>query len=298
MGVIDAHKYVDASTLENEEDIEKAVLNYTIFGRVKPNQKRQIIKVLQSQGHTVAMTGDGVNDVLALKDSDCSIAMASGSDAARRTSQLVLTDSNFKSVPKVVMEGRRVINNIERNASLFLVKTIYSFLLSILFLFIPYNYPFEPIQLTLISALTIGLPSFFFTFETNNNIIKKGFLKNVIKRASIGALTIVFNIVAVLIISYKLKLSKNEISSMAAILTGVVGLMVLLSICVPFTLRRKILVISMSIMFLLAITFFEQLFSIYPVSLIGIFVIILLILIDYPIIKLLHKMTNKVLKFH
>ena len=209
VGVIDAHKYIDASTLKTEEDIEKAVLNYTIFGRVKPNQKRQIIKALQMQGHTVAMTGDGVNDVLALKDSDCSIAMASGSDAARRISQLVLTDSNFKSVPKVVMEGRRVINNIERNASLFLVKTIYSFLLSILFLFIPYNYPFEPIQLTLISALTIGIPSFFLTFETNNNIIKKGFLKNIIRRASIGALTIVFNIVAVLIISYKIKLGAN-----------------------------------------------------------------------------------------
>ena len=173
-GIKNADKYIDASTLNTKEDINRAVDKYTIFGRVKPEQKREIIKSLKDKGHTVAMTGDGVNDVLALKDSDCSIAMASGSDAARRTAQLVLTDSNFKSMPNVVKEGRRVINNIEKSASLFLVKTIYSFLLSILFLIIMKPYPFVPIQLTLISALTIGIPSFFFALESNNNKIKKG----------------------------------------------------------------------------------------------------------------------------
>ena len=174
-GIKNADKYIDASTLNTKEDINRAVDKYTIFGRVKPEQKREIIKSLKDKGHTVAMTGDGVNDVLALKDSDCSIAMASGSDAARRTAQLVLTDSNFKSMPNVVKEGRRVINNIEKSASLFLVKTIYSFLLSILFLIIMKPYPFVPIQLTLISALTIGIPSFFFALESNNNKIKKDF---------------------------------------------------------------------------------------------------------------------------
>ena len=182
VGVENADKYIDMSTLNTEEEIENAALNYTIFGRVSPTQKKDLVTALQKHGKTVAMTGDGVNDVLALKTADCSIAMANGSDATKNVSQLILLDSNFASMPKVVGEGRRTINNIERSASLFLVKTIYSSVLALLFLFLSQGYPFEPIHLSLISVVTIGIPSFMLALEPNNDRIHGKFLKNVIYR--------------------------------------------------------------------------------------------------------------------
>lgn len=294
-GLNNANKYIDISTIKDEKEFENVILENTIFGRVKPEQKRTIIKVLQSKGHTVAMTGDGVNDVLALKDCDCSIAMASGSDAARRTSQLVLTDSNFKSIPYVVLEGRRVINNIERSASLFLTKTIYSFLLSIIFIFLPFNYPFVPIQLTLLNAFTIGIPSLLFTFEGNFNIVKKGFLRNVTKRASIGAITIVFNILAVLIICNKVSIPLEQVTSIIAIITGIVGLMILISVSEPFTKMRKVIVATMSICFVTAILFLGDIFSIQRVSFYGLLIILGLMIIDYPMILILRKFMNRTL---
>lgn len=295
-GVKNANKYIDISTVKNDEDLKKAIVENTIFGRVKPEQKRTIVKILQDKGHTVAMTGDGVNDVLALKECDCSIAMASGSDAARRTSQLVLTDSNFESIPNVVMEGRRVINNIERSASLFLVKTIYSLLLSILFIFLPFTYPFVPIQLTLINALTIGIPSFFFTFEKNTNIVNKGFLKRVLSRSSIGAFAIVFNIIVVLTVWYKLNIIQGEISSIIAVLTGIIGLLVLLSACEPLTKKRFTLVASMSILFILAVLLLGKIFNIYGIKFDGWLIILGLVVIDYPLIIFLRKLVNKIIK--
>ena len=156
-GIKNAEKYIDASELETEEDLRKAVLKNTVFGRVTPNQKRKFVRVLKEAGHTVAMTGDGVNDVLALKDADCSIAMASGSEAAAQASQLVLLESDFSCMPQVVLEGRRVVNNIQRSASLFLVKNIFSFLLSLLSVVFMFTYPLEPSQISLISMFTIGL---------------------------------------------------------------------------------------------------------------------------------------------
>ena len=178
-GIKNAEKYVDASELETPGQMQKALLNNTVFGRVTPNQKREFVQILKSAGRTVAMTGDGVNDVLALKDADCSIAMASGSEAAAQASQLVLLESDFSRMPEVVLEGRRVVNNIQRSASLFLVKNIFSFLLSLISLVFMFSYPLEPSQISLISMFTIGIPAFFLALEPNKKIIKGHFLTNV-----------------------------------------------------------------------------------------------------------------------
>ena len=182
-GVENSEKYINMQEIKTKEQLEKAAKEYTIFGRVTPVQKKELVQALKKEGHTVAMTGDGVNDVLALKEADCSIAMASGSDATRNVAELVLLDSNFASMPEIVLEGRRTINNIERSATLFLVKTIYAGILAIIFLFVNMPYPFMPIQLTLISTVTIGIPSFVLALEPNKEIIKGKFLRNVISRA-------------------------------------------------------------------------------------------------------------------
>ena len=182
-GVENSEKYINMQEIKTKEQLEKAAKEYTIFGRVTPVQKKELVQALQKEGHTVAMTGDGVNDVLALKEADCSIAMASGSDATRNVAEIVLLDSNFASMPEIVLEGRRTINNIERSATLFLVKTIYASILAIIFLFVNMPYPFMPIQLTLISTVTIGIPSFVLALEPNKERIKGKFLRNVISRA-------------------------------------------------------------------------------------------------------------------
>ena len=186
-GLKTAEQYVDATTLQTPEEIKEAAQKYSVFGRVTPQQKLDLVKALKEQGHTVAMTGDGVNDVLALKESDCSIAMASGSDAARTVSQLVLLDSNFASMPKILKEGRRSINNLQRSSSLFLTKTIFSTINAILFIFLHFDYPFQPIQLTLISALTIGAPSLILALEPNKERIKGKYIVNVIRKSIPGA---------------------------------------------------------------------------------------------------------------
>ena len=182
-GVENSEKYINMQEIKTKEQLEKAAKEYTIFGRVTPVQKKELVQALKKEGHTVARTGDGVNDVLALKEADCSIAMASGSDATRNVAELVLLDSNFASMPEIVLEGRRTINNIERSATLFLVKTIYASILAIIFLFVNMPYPFMPIQLTLISTVTIGIPSFVLALEPNKERIKGKFLRNVISRA-------------------------------------------------------------------------------------------------------------------
>ena len=188
-GIANAENYVDATTLQSEEDIYRAVNENTVFGRVTPKQKQQMVQALQKAGHTVAMTGDGVNDILAMKDADCSVAMASGSDAAAQAAQVVLLESDFSKMPSVVLEGRRVVNNIQRSASLFLVKNIFSFLLSIFSAVFMITYPLEPSQVSLISMFTIGVPGFFLAMETNKSRIKGNFLANVLLRALPAGLT-------------------------------------------------------------------------------------------------------------
>ena len=252
-------RYIDMSKC-NLPAIEIAD-KYNVFGRVKPKQKKDLIVALKALGHTVAMTGDGVNDVLALKEADCSVAMNSGSDAARSVSQLVLLDSNFASMPKVVAEGRRSINNIQRSSSLFLCKTVYATLLAIIFLFLPFSYPFEPIQLTLVSMVTIGIPSFILALEPNNEKINGKIIVNVLKRSLPTALTIVFNILIIILISLFIKLTDDEISTLCVILTGLTSFMLLYRISVPFNKLRRCLFGFLFVMFVFEIVFLRDLFS-------------------------------------
>lgn len=256
---LDNVKYVDM--YETKIPIEKLVSEYNVFGRVKPDQKKALILELKKRGHTVAMTGDGVNDVLALKEADCSIAMNSGSDAARNVSQLVLLDSNFSSMPKVVGEGRRSINNIQRSSSLFLCKTTYATLLALIFLFLSRAYPFIPIQLTLTSMVTIGIPSFILALEPNNERINGRIIINVLKNSLPTALTIVTNIIIITILPEVIRLSEPEISTLSVLLTGFTGFMLLYKISVPFNMLRRALFIMMISLFVFGVVVLKDLFS-------------------------------------
>ncbi len=254
-------KEIDATTLKSKKDIYEAVEEYDVFGRVTPEQKKNFVIALQNLGHIVAMTGDGVNDVLALKEADCSIAMASGSDATKNVSQLVLLDSNFASMPKVVGEGRRTINNIQRSASLFLVKTIYATILSIMFIFMDMQYPFIPIQLTLASVVTIGIPSFILALEPNHDIIKGRFLTNVLKKAIPPAVTIVLNISVIVLASNICRLNATQTSTLSVTMVGYTSFILLYKISKPLNPLRTFLFISMFITFVLGLTFLPELFS-------------------------------------
>ena len=260
-GVQHADAYIDASTLEDDQ-IADAVKRYSVFGRVSPQQKKMIIQALKAQKHTTAMIGDGVNDVMALKEADCSIAVAQGSEAAKNIANLVLLDNNFKNMPYIVAEGRRVINNIQRAASLFLVKTIFSFLLAILTLFLNSRYPFEPIQLTLISSLTIGIPSFFLALEPNHNRVKGNFVLNVLSHAAPGALMVVTSTILVSIFTHIFGYNDEVRSTMCVILTGACSLTVLLRVSSPFTTQRKIVFFTMTTLFALALIFLRGVFAI------------------------------------
>ena len=241
-------KFVDATTLKTDEDIAYAIENYTVFGRVTPAQKKKFVIALKSKGHTVAMTGDGVNDVLALREADCSIAMAAGSDAARSVSQLVLLDSNFASMPKVVAEGRRSINNIQRSATLFIAKTIFSILLALLFIFVTVApYPFKPIQYTLINAFTIGIPSLILALEPNKDRIKGIFLFNILKNALPAGLTIVLSIIMSVISMQILNFTPEQYSTVSVCILTAVSMMLLFKISLPFNPLRVVLFILMNV---------------------------------------------------
>lgn len=232
-GIADAAKYIDMSTLHTEDDIREAATQYTVFGRVTPVQKRQLVHALQSAGHTVGMTGDGVNDVLALKDADCSVAMASGCDAAAQVSQLVLLESDFASMPSVVMEGRRVVNNIERSASLFLVKNIFSFLMAVFSVCFRITYPLEPSQISLISMFTIGIPGFFLALQPNGDIIHGRFLSNVLIKALPAGLTDFLVVGALAVFGSVFGVNETDISTACTMLLAIVGFMILYHISKP-----------------------------------------------------------------
>ena len=252
-------KYIDMSKCDSS--IYDIVEEYNIFGRVKPDQKKEIILALKAHGHTVAMTGDGVNDVLALKEADCSVAMNSGSDAARNVSQLVLLDDNFSSMPKVVSEGRRSINNIQRSSSLFLCKTTYATILAIIFTFLGRAYPFVPIQLTLTSMVTIGIPSFILALEPNNDRINGKIIVNVLKRSIPTALTIVSIILIIMILPSFIRLSDDEVSTLCVIMTAIISFILLYRISVPFNKNRRILFYFLISVFVLEIIFMREFFS-------------------------------------
>lgn len=269
------------------------VENYNIFCRVSPSQKKTLIKALKNNGHTVAMTGDGVNDVLALKEADCSIAMASGSDAARNVSEIVLLNSDFDAIPKIVEEGRRTINNIQRSASLFLTKTIYATLLAIIFLFVPMNYPFQPIQLSLVSSITIGIPAFILALEPNYNRIKGNFFLNVLKKSLPGGLTIVLNVISVMIIAKIFNINEDTISTMAVILVAITGFILLYKICYKFNKLRIVLFILLIIAFLSCIIGLNELFELVVLKPIYIVYILLVFVLDIGLFDLLTNICEK-----
>lgn len=232
-GIESAESFVDAATLDTEDKIADAVNKYTVFGRVTPKQKKQLVKALQAKGHTVAMTGDGVNDILAMKDADCSVAMASGSEAAAQAAQVVLLDSDFAHMPDVVYEGRRVVNNIQRSASLFLVKNIFSLLLSLFSVILMVTYPLEPAQVSLISMFTIGVPGFLLALEQNKDRIKGHFITNVMLKALPGGLTDVIAVGALVVCGEVFCISDASIGTIATLVLLVVGFMILFKISEP-----------------------------------------------------------------
>jgi len=260
-GIAGAEHYIDAQALESEEDFREAVQTYTVFGRVTPDKKRALIRALRAAKHTVAMTGDGVNDVLAMREGDCGIAMASGAQAASQVAQLVLLDSDFSAMPGIVGEGRRVINNIQRAATLFLVKNIFSLALSVITLFTNWPYPMVPLHLSVISALTIGVPSFFLAMEPNYERVTGHFLRGVLRRAFPGGLTNIFVVLMAQAFMSVFGITQEQTSTICAAILGIVGLLVLFQVCKPFGFFRKVIwwcmAAALIICFTLLGTFFE-----------------------------------------
>ncbi|MCB6202442.1 cation-translocating P-type ATPase [Extibacter muris] len=286
-GIKDAESYVDAATLHTDEDIADAIAKYTVFGRVTPAQKRQFVQALKSQGRTVAMTGDGVNDVLALKDADCSVAMASGSEAAVQASQVVLLESDFSCMPSVVLEGRRVVNNIQRSASLFLVKNIFSFLLSLFSVAFMITYPLEPSQISLISMFTIGIPAFFLALQPNKEVIKGHFLTNVFLKALPAGLTDVLAVGALVVFGGTFGVSPTDISTAATMLLAIVGFMILFKICQPLNTLRVIVWIGSIIGLLACSIFLPDLFAITGMSVECIMLFVVFSIATEPVLRYL-----------
>ena len=260
-GIENAEFYVDAQELETDEDFADAVEEYTVFGRVTPDKKKKLIQALKAAGHTVAMTGDGVNDVLAMKESDCGIAMASGAQAASQVARLVLLDSNFAAMPHIVDEGRRVINNIQRAATLFLVKNIFSLGLSLLTLVTDWPYPLVPVHMSVISALTIGIPSFFLAMEPNYERVEGRFLPTVLRRAFPGGLTNIFVVLMAQAFMAVFGMTLDEIGTVSASILAVVGLQVLFQVCKPFDKFRKLIWAAMAAALVVCFTFLNGLFE-------------------------------------
>ncbi|MBR7033379.1 MAG: HAD-IC family P-type ATPase, partial [Clostridia bacterium] len=260
-GINGAEKCVDLTSL-SPEDVVAAAGEYTVFGRVTPEQKKILVSSLKKAGHTVAMTGDGVNDILALKEADCSIAMASGSDIACQVSHLVLLKSQFSSLPSVVAEGRQVINNIQRSASLFLVKNIFSFLLAVISIFASFVYPLKPAQISLVSVLTIGIPSFILALEKNESRVKGKFLPNVIYNALPAALSDLIVVLGVILFSLAFNMNPSVSSTVSTLLMALVGFTMVVKMCRPFNKIRVTLVISLGVLFFIGILVLPGFFEI------------------------------------
>lgn len=282
-GIPNAERYLDCSKISDKKALAKAAADYTVFGRVTPEQKRLLIQAIKKAGHTVAMTGDGVNDVLALKDADCSIAMASGSDAAANVSDLVLLSSDFASMPHVVAEGRRVINNIERSASLFLVKNIFSFALSLISLISVSLYPLKPAQISLASVMMIGIPSFFLALEPNTDLVHGKFLRNVLFRALPAALTSVILVEWSLLFADAFQIPTELASTVAFFLYAIAAYLMLFRVCKPMTAWHGILFGAMGALFLAAVFLIPEWFHIVPLNYGCALILSALLLLSFPI---------------
>lgn len=265
-GIVGAERFVDASTLKEKEDYYRAVEEYTVFGRVTPSQKRMLVQALKEHKKTVAMTGDGVNDVLALKDADCSVAMASGSEAASNVAQLVLLDSDFSRMPLVVAEGRRVVNNIERTAALYIVKNIFSMLLAIFSVILMLDYPLEPSQVSLISMFTIGIPSFVLALEPNKELIRGHFLTNVLVRALPAGLTDFIVVSGLVIFCREFQVDLDCLSTSCTILVAIVGFMILHRIARPMNTGHIVMLVGVIAGWILCMLFGGSFFGITGIS--------------------------------
>lgn len=265
-GIVGAERFVDASTLKEKEDYYRAVEEYTVFGRVTPSQKRMLVQALKEHKKTVAMTGDGVNDVLALKDADCSVAMASGSEAASNVAQLVLLDSDFSRMPSVVAEGRRVVNNIERTAALYIVKNIFSMLLAIFSVILMLDYPLEPSQVSLISMFTIGIPSFVLALEPNKDLIRGHFLTNVLVRALPAGLTDFIVVSGLVIFCREFQVDLDCLSTSCTILVAIVGFMILHRIARPMNTGHIVMLVGVIAGWILCMLFGGSFFGITEIS--------------------------------
>lgn len=297
-GIANAEAYVDASTLQDYEELYAAAKRYTVFGRVTPDQKRQLVRALKHMGHTVAMTGDGVNDVLALKDADCSIAMASGSDAASQVAQLVLLESDFSKMPSVVAEGRRVVNNIERTASLFLVKNIFSLLLSIFSIVLLVNYPLEPSQISLISMFTIGIPAFFMSLEPNTDRINGHFLSNVLFKALPGGLTDFLVVSCLYTFCMEFNVNETDVSTSCTVILAIVGLMILFKIASPMNRFHWILWFSMMGGLVYCIIFVRKIFAITSISRQSMMLLLVFAVVTEPTFRYLSSWIKKLSEFY
>ncbi|MBU5474057.1 HAD-IC family P-type ATPase [Roseburia sp. MSJ-14] len=297
-GIEGAEAFVDMTTIKNKKDLEEAAEKYTVFGRVKPEQKRQLVQALQKQGHTVAMTGDGVNDVLALKSADCGVAMAGGSEAAAGVAEVVLLNSDFSDMPQVVAEGRRVINNIERTASLYLVKNIFSVFLAIISIIAVFEYPLVPSQLTLMSFLTIGMPSFVLALEPNESKVSGKFLRKVIYRAMPAALADLCIIIIIVMFQYAFQIESKQTSTITALLVTAVGFYMVYKACVPFRKWHYALFGVMIVLLIGIIAYIPDVFSITKLNLGSMLILGCMLLLIPTFIMFFNRSREIVTKFY
>lgn len=288
-GIQGAENYIDATRLMSERAIYEAVERYTVFGRVTPDQKRQFVKALQQQGRTVGMTGDGVNDILALRDADCSVAMASGSEAASNAAQMVLMDSDFGKMPSVVSEGRRVVNNIQKAAALYLTKNIFSLLLALFSIFSVLSYPLKPSQITLISMFTIGVPSFVLSLEPCKDLIRGKFLGNVFKMAAPAGITTFLSVSSLVVFGEVFQINGECISTSSTMLVALVGFMILGKIAVPANKLHVGLIIAMVVGMAYCIFFMPQLFGINSISMQAAMLLAVFLIATEALFRYIHK---------
>ena len=293
-GIEGADAYLDAGDV-SEEDLRLAAENFRIFGRVSPEQKRILIETMQGAGHTVAMTGDGVNDVLALRIADCSVALASGSDAAAYAAQMVLTDSDFARLPRVVDEGRRVVNNIQRTASLFLVKNIFSVLMTVAVILLRYRYPLQPSQVSLVGTFTIGLPAFFLALEENHDPIRGRFFSNVFAKALPAALTDFILILTLNYLAGIMQLSFNETSTISMIILALTGFILLVHVSLPMTVRHAVLCSAMVIGLAGGMFFFRNIVMTTLPGKNGLLILLAGAVLVFPLYYILGKLIKKCL---
>ncbi len=294
-GIAHADKYVDASTLRSDKEIRDAMKKYAVFGRVTPDQKRKFVKALQKLGKTVAMTGDGVNDVLALRDADCSVAMASGSDAAVQASQLVLLESDFARMPDVVTEGRRVVNNLERSGSLFLVKNIFSVLTAILAIVFSFTYPLIPAQISLVSMFTIGVPAFLLSQAPNHDLIRGNFVSNILRRSMPGGLTNVLLVGLMVIFGTAFNLPKDEVGTCATILLAAVGIQMVYRVAKkPLGWYKRAIIVVCALCIVLSFMFLSWLFGLKQLSIQSVLLVSIMSLASVPVLYMVGKVVDYV----